>query len=283
MSAPSDNLFVADLPEGTTEENIWKVFGSYGTIQQCKVLEKGTSALVRFQNIDEAKWIVEHVNGNIPQGLNTPVQVRYANPPGSKWKGDGKGGGYDMYGMGFGGKGGFGMPGFGMMPYGMMGGKGFGGKGGFPMGGGFDAKGFGKGMMPGLYPKDAKTLVQHLAKSGTLPGGMKWENDDKTLFVGGLPENTTDLEMYQMFAPFGAIAPRGASARIDKEKGICTGIGFVNYLHSESAQAAINTLNRTQLSDGSFLSVKVKGPPKSAQQAPRAPPEHFKRAEPEAA
>ena len=26
---------------------------------------------------DDAKWIVEHVNGNVPQSLTNPVQVSY--------------------------------------------------------------------------------------------------------------------------------------------------------------------------------------------------------------
>ena len=30
-------------------------------------------------------------------------------------------------------------------------------------------------------------------------------------------EDMTDLEMYVLFSPFGRIAPRGASARIDKD------------------------------------------------------------------
>lgn len=31
------------------------------------------------------------------------------------------------------------------------------------------------------------------------------------LFVGGLPPDTTNLEMYQIFSAFGPIAPRGAT------------------------------------------------------------------------
>ena len=36
--------------------------------------------------------------------------------------------------------------------------------------------------------------------------------------LAGLPEDMTNLEMYQIFAPFGPIAPRGATALLDKAR-----------------------------------------------------------------
>ena len=39
------------------------------------------------------------------------------------------------------------------------------------------------------------------------------------LFVGGLPPDTTSLEMYQIFSAFGPIAPRGAPwISVNREK-----------------------------------------------------------------
>merc|ERR1719263_326288 len=109
---------------------------------------------------------------------------------------------------------------------------------------GASLKGFGKGGLVnfGWAPKDAKGLVRSLCAGGQLPGGRKWENNENTLFVGGLPEDMTDLDMYTIFSPFGAIASRGANARIDKETGKCTGIGFINYLDNASAESAIRTM-----------------------------------------
>eukprot|EP00933_Yihiella_yeosuensis_P032048 TRINITY_DN25632_c0_g1_i1.p1 TRINITY_DN25632_c0_g1~~TRINITY_DN25632_c0_g1_i1.p1 ORF type:complete len:176 (-),score=50.34 TRINITY_DN25632_c0_g1_i1:186-713(-) len=168
-------------------------------------------------------------------------------------KGWGKGGKGSTWGGGFGDSYG--------MDYGMDFGMGvpYPGKGGFGMDFG---KGFGKGA--GGAPKDAKGLVRNLVQTQVLPGGVgRWDNDEsKTLFVGGLPEDMTDLEMYTIFAPFGAIAPRGANAMKNKETGKCTGIGFVNYIETASAQSAIRTLHGVQFSDGSWLTVKKKGPPK---------------------
>mmetsp|Transcript_55411 Transcript_55411/g.104013 ORF Transcript_55411/g.104013 Transcript_55411/m.104013 type:complete len:185 (-) Transcript_55411:143-697(-) len=124
--------------------------------------------------------------------------------------------------------------------------------------GDFGFKGFGKGF---VAPKEAKGLVRSVVTSQAVPGG-KWNNDDNTLFVGGLPPDTTNLEMYQIFSAFGPIAPRGATALLDKDTGKCTGIGFINYMTAEAAEKAIRSLNSFPFTDGTRLTVKKKGPPK---------------------
>lgn len=129
------------------------------------------------------------------------------------------------------------------------------GKGGYGM-----DDGMGSGM-PSV-PKDAKGLVREALSSQTVPGG-RWDNDDNTLFIGGLPTNMTSLDMYHMFSSFGPVAPRGATAMIDKETDKCTGIGFVNFMEPEAAQTAIRALNGFPLPDGTWLTVKKKGPAKN--------------------
>eukprot|EP00929_Paragymnodinium_shiwhaense_P044819 TRINITY_DN22986_c0_g1_i2.p1 TRINITY_DN22986_c0_g1~~TRINITY_DN22986_c0_g1_i2.p1 ORF type:complete len:233 (-),score=70.05 TRINITY_DN22986_c0_g1_i2:588-1286(-) len=120
-------------------------------------------------------------------------------------------------------------------------------------------KGKGKGgLVVDGQPKKAKNLIRSLTASHVLPGGKGWQNDANTLFVGGLPDDTTDLDLYTIFAPFGAIAPRGVSARLDEKMEKCTGIGFVNYLEAAATQKAINTLHGTLMSDGSRLTVSIK-------------------------
>merc|ERR1711953_635259 len=91
-----------------------------------------------------------------------------------------------------------------------------------------------------------------------MPGGIKYENDEGTLFVGGLPPDTTDLELYKIFSPFGATAPRGIRAMTHEDRVTCKGFGFVNYLDASSAQMALATLNGTQMPDGTRLKVNVK-------------------------
>ena len=50
------------------------------------------AAIVEMNTADDAKWIVEHVNGNVPQSLTTPVTVTFK----LKEKGFGKGLGKGM-------------------------------------------------------------------------------------------------------------------------------------------------------------------------------------------
>jgi len=91
--SPCDNLYVTGLPPSFTEEHINAIFGAYGLVQSCKVLNpngKGQDggimsiAMIRMGGVDQASWLVQNLNGNIPQGLATPIQVRFADPPGVK-------------------------------------------------------------------------------------------------------------------------------------------------------------------------------------------------------
>lgn len=249
MSQPSDNLYVSDLPAGIDEDQLRSVFSGYGTVKQCRLVQNGGAAIVRLDSADEAKWVIKNLNGAIPQGLTSAVKVKYANSYNNQeggWGGSWKGGCNSGGGKGSWGKGDWNAWNQSLSHIVQMT-KGFG-------------KGYGKQAL--WTPKDARGLVRDLVTGGQLPGGRKWENDENTLFVGGLPEDMTDLEMYVIFSTFGAIAPRGASARCDKETGKCTGIGFVNFLESSSAASAIRTLNNTIMADGSMLTVKKKGPAK---------------------
>merc|ERR1712014_107424 len=119
------------------------------------------------------------------------------------------------------------------------------------------------GDFKGFGPPDAKELVRAVVGMRAIPGA-KWDSGEHTLFVGGLPDDMTSLEMYHLFAPFGPIAPRGATAMLDKETGKCTGIGFINYMDEESSLKAIRALDHFPTSDdGKKLTVKKKGPPKN--------------------
>merc|ERR1712232_488928 len=40
------------------------------------------AALVRMADVGQAKWLVDNVNGNIPNGLSTPLQIAYAENKG---------------------------------------------------------------------------------------------------------------------------------------------------------------------------------------------------------
>ena len=73
----------------------------YGTVNSVKVLTKledsWSAALVRFASEDEATAVVDGLNGQIPEGLetDTPIKVSFATP-----KGKGKGYQTNHHGLG---------------------------------------------------------------------------------------------------------------------------------------------------------------------------------------
>jgi len=77
---PSNTVFIGDLPLETDPNLLTTVFGPYGSIVSHKILNPGTTggaAIISFQTVEEAKWLVENLNGNIPQGLQAPIKVRF--------------------------------------------------------------------------------------------------------------------------------------------------------------------------------------------------------------
>merc|ERR1712187_914006 len=88
--------------------------------------------------------------------------------------------------------------------------------------------------------------------------GDNWKiPDEQQVFVGNLPPDTKDEDLYQLFAPFGAIAPTGVKAMMNPD-GSCKGCGFVDFLDEYSAQSAISTLHGYQTPDGNTLQLNTK-------------------------
>jgi len=252
MAEPSDRVFFSDLPAEVDETAVRTIFGAYGNIKFCKHLEGKCAAIVQFASNEEAKWIVDNLNGNIAQGLSTPVSCKYANPIGGG-KGGGAGG-WGGNGGGWSGNGGNGAWG--------GNGKGAGGGARWEPYSANPAKGDSKGGK-GKGGCSISILIKGLQQSGVLPGG-RWSNDENALYINGLPSDTTNGDLYDIFAPFGAMPSKGAYAQT-RQDGSCSGIGFVNFLTAEAAQNAIATLNGTQMPDGSALRVQPKGPSKKTQ------------------
>merc|ERR1711933_518368 len=123
------------------------------------------------------------------------------------------------------------------------------------MGGG-PPKGKGKGK------GGIKGIKQFLNEAGKIPS-PKWANDENTLFVSGLPHDTTTQDLYEIFCTFGPVQARGCRAMVD-DFGGCKGFGFVNFATQASAQTAIMTLNGATMPDGTTLTVSVKQPGKNS-------------------
>mmetsp|Transcript_83015 Transcript_83015/g.232664 ORF Transcript_83015/g.232664 Transcript_83015/m.232664 type:complete len:257 (+) Transcript_83015:90-860(+) len=242
MAAPNNNLFIGDLPPDVDDDFVMNIFSAYGSIVSVKSIPPkagGTkgAALVKFESLEEATWVQENLNGNMPEGMDSPIVVSYARSGGG-------GGGPAAWGKSAPSKG---AERFAPYP---------------PKGGG---KGFdfgGKGPME-QGTMDFRTMLKGLVKGGNIPGAGP-RPEDQCVYIKGLPPDTSDFNLYEIFAPFGAIAPMGVKAMI-KDDGSCNSIGFVDFQDPHSAQMAVQALNGTQLPDGTVLQLNIKRPRKGAE------------------
>merc|ERR1719221_345485 len=99
-------------------------------------------------------------------------------------------------------------------------------------------------------------MLKGLMKGGAIPG-MGSRPDEQCVYVKGLPPDTSDLSMYELFSPFGAIAPTDVKAML-KPDGTCTSVGFVDFQDPSCAAAAVSALHGTTLPDGSALHLNLK-------------------------
>merc|ERR1719401_1492489 len=96
-------------------------------------------------------------------------------------------------------------------------------------------------------------LKKMLLASDTLPGG-RWSNNEKTVVIKGLPDDTSDKDIFDIFSPFGTIHCEGVRA-LHWEDGRCKGTAFVNYIDLEGAIKACATLNNFLMPTGTQLKV----------------------------
>merc|ERR1712187_697288 len=86
------DVFISDLPAEVDDAKLAETFGQYGTVTWSKVMaSKGkptNSAIVEFASVEEAQWVVENLNGNLAQGISTPINIAFKR---ERSKGDGKG------------------------------------------------------------------------------------------------------------------------------------------------------------------------------------------------
>lgn len=248
MAEANDHVLIGDLPAEVDDEGFKTNFEAYGTIKWFKLYPPGANgkkqALVELGSVDEAKWLVDNLHGNVPLGLDTEVTVKYKpKGPAAGAKGGAKGGAGPYGGGGIApgkGAGGKGAPG-------MMGQKG--GKGGAQW---EQANQWGYSLAE--EPSTIQDLWKGLLRHKVLPGGT-WQNDEKTVLISGLPSDTTDHDLLKIFSPFGPIAPGGVRVTLN-EDGTAKGNGMINFLDLEGSKKAVETLNNCMLPDGKFLRLR---------------------------
>lgn len=77
------------------------------------------------------------------------------------------------------------------------------------------------------------------------------------IYVGNLPWQTTDDELYQLFAQYGAVAK--SQVVMDRDTGRSRGFGFVEMVNEAEANAAIDALNNSDY-NGRPLTVNIAKP-----------------------
>ncbi|CAA0834661.1 eukaryotic translation initiation factor 3G1 [Striga hermonthica] len=78
---------------------------------------------------------------------------------------------------------------------------------------------------------------------GTERGGsdMRRRNEENSVRVTNLSEDTREPDLHELFRPFGAVSR--VYVAIDQKTGMSRGFGFVNFVNREDAERAINKLN----------------------------------------
>uniref|UniRef100_A0A7S4Q429 RRM domain-containing protein n=1 Tax=Alexandrium monilatum TaxID=311494 RepID=A0A7S4Q429_9DINO len=233
----SERIYIKGLPAGMTDDSVRQIFAAYGAVSDSKVLVangkssdgQGQSvAIVRMGSVTEAKWLVDNVNGNIPQGLAAPVEIKFAA---DSQRGGGGGARYSPYSGSSGGGTGVQTGSYGVLP----------------------------ALPPTITPQG--NSHNHSSTKGG-PGSdslipniqlmMQQSGSNATLYVKGLPMHADDLYLYKAFSPFGCIL----SAKALPKDGYV--IGFVHYASEDMAQGAIQSLNGLTLMDGATLQVAIK-------------------------
>jgi len=246
---PSERVYMTGLPDGVDQAKLLQIFGAYGTIKDSAQISS-SAAIMKFATVDEATWFVNNLNGNMPEGLTSPVTVQFARPPRTSRPAittspmGGIGGGFMPVNRGITKTS---HSGFGSLSAGPYGSK--------------PTTGKGMGSQAKAYSTSSIRLLKAgLESSAALPGGQTGSGqrpETQQLYISGLPPDTKDLDLHDLFGPFGAIPFRGVKAMLGPN-GQCTGIGFVDYLDEACAARAVEVLNGTVLPDGTQLHLHQK-------------------------
>eukprot|EP00930_Biecheleria_cincta_P088149 TRINITY_DN7738_c0_g1_i2.p1 TRINITY_DN7738_c0_g1~~TRINITY_DN7738_c0_g1_i2.p1 ORF type:complete len:289 (+),score=42.56 TRINITY_DN7738_c0_g1_i2:74-940(+) len=254
---PNDCLYIQHLPKELDGPAIHQLFSGYGHVQNAKSLGGGV-ALVRFINTEEAGKIKDLLHGNMPLGCPDPLTITFATTK-ENWTcpncGDIQFNKNVVCRL-------CGCPHPGnsaetttapppvAAPVAMFG-KAAAAKSNFSLTAPYSG-GAGRSKGPSVHK-----LIEYLITEG-LPGSQSPPGDN-TLYVQGLPSDTTAHDLYVLFSPFGSISPRGCAVMPSKSGvGMCCGYGFVNYIDSASGEMAMSALNGRQFGDGLVLQVRRK-------------------------
>ena len=81
VNTPGTRLLVAGLPPDISSERASSILACYGRINRCQVFRRATRASAAFvfpESIEDAMWMMNNLNGNIPIHLTTPITIAFA-------------------------------------------------------------------------------------------------------------------------------------------------------------------------------------------------------------
>jgi RNA recognition motif-containing protein len=224
-STKGGNLYVSNLDEAVTQDDLKAIFSSYGNILETKVLydrqtqKSRQCGFVRFSSKEEADRAIGALNNvPLPQNGAKPIYVKVADSDGRKNANQqrGMGGGmmrrqgqynrYDPYGAAY--------------SYGYQ---------------ASISTMAGQGASP-YYAAPQMAYAQSYGQPQAAPS----QDNLPTLFVYNIPNFADENLLYQLFSSFG---PHSVRVVRDEATSLCKGYGFVSFVSYESAQQAIISMN----------------------------------------
>lgn len=94
MSGDADSaIYITGLPTGCDDDKLKEIFSKYGTVVSNKVLppqpmRTGTAGIVSMESAEKAKWVVDNVDGTVPDGLTGPIEIKHKNKGWKSWGDD---------------------------------------------------------------------------------------------------------------------------------------------------------------------------------------------------
>ncbi|KAK1587478.1 hypothetical protein Q3G72_013260 [Acer saccharum] len=99
-------------------------------------------------------------------------------------------------------------------------------------------------------PEETKVAgdpLAQLGKGGMMAGAgrtgtdIKGRNDENSVMVTNLTEDTREPDLLELFGIFGSVS--SVYVAVDQKTGMSRGFGFVNFVNKDDARRAINKLN----------------------------------------
>lgn len=222
------NLYVANLPPSVTEDKLFELFSSYGEIESRKILTNpdGSSrgaGFVLFKSKDDADSAIKEMAGKLLPDSTTHLTVKYATPTASKNQAGSLNSitSSSLVGLGVASR----IPNVRFNPL-----------AGRPQAQ-TAASVINSSLNASVSPVASALsgLNSHVTQSSG--GGVT------TVYVYGLQLTHTELTLYELFSPFGAILNVKLIRDLTKDDKPCKGYGFVNFTKAEDAYRAIASLN----------------------------------------